>query len=185
MKRRDILKLGLAGLVGLERLTKAIAGEILQQPEPTTVACDISAAALPVPVNCQPTPGGGYTLCGADNQNVTCYGVDQQGAAFDCTNYSCNRNFVCEDFTCFQGIGGDFNCYNSFDCAASDRGAQFHCQGSDFFTDHSIVTPTLGIIQIEDKVKDSIVMTSIVQKETFGVMSNMITALALILHNLN
>ena len=50
---------------------------------------------------------------------------------------------------------------------------------------NSIVTPTLGVIQIEDKVKNSIVMTSIVQKETFGVMSNMITALALILHNLN
>ena len=135
MKRRDILKLGLAGLVGLERLTKAMAGETLQQPEPAAVACDISAAALPVPVNCQPTPGGGYTLCEADNQNVTCYGVSQQGAAFDCTNYSCNQNFVCEDFTCFQGSGGDFNCYNSFDCAARDAGAQFHCQGSDFFTD--------------------------------------------------
>jgi hypothetical protein len=135
MKRRDILKLGLAGLVGLERLTKAIAGETLQQPEPTAVACEITAAALPVPVNCQPTPGGGYTLCGADNQNVTCYGVNQQASAFDCTNYSCNRNFVCEDFTCFQGSGGDFNCNNSFNCDASDKGAQFHCQGSDFFTD--------------------------------------------------
>jgi hypothetical protein len=48
----------------------------------------------------------------------------------------------------------------------------------------SIVTPTLGVIQIEDKDKDFIVMTSTVQKETSGVMCNIMVELALILHNL-
>ncbi len=136
MKRRDFVKFGLVGLIGFERLVKAmLEGTMQPEPQPTVSTCDIAAAALPVPVDCQPTPGGGYTLCGANNENVTCYGVNDQGAAFDCDNYSCNRNFVCEDFTCFQEGSGDFNCYNSFDCAAKDRNAQFHCQGSDFFTD--------------------------------------------------
>ena len=44
----------------------------------------------------------------------------------------------------------------------------------------SIVMPTLGVIRIEDKVKDSIVMIFIVQKETFGVMDNIMAVLALI-----
>ena len=47
-----------------------------------------------------------------------------------------------------------------------------------------IVMPTLGATQIGDKIKGSIVMTFIVKRETFGVMSNIMAVLALIPHNL-
>ncbi len=144
MKRRNFVKLagaGLSGLVGVERLIKMMVGEPAQAQTQTSAACEVEAgvARLPVPVGCRPTPTGGYTLCGAEDRNVTCYGINDQvgGYAFSCGNYQCAVQFTCEDFSCQQAGSGDFNCgvvkdlAESFRCAAKETNAQFHCEGSD------------------------------------------------------
>lgn len=117
-------------MFGLERLAKAIAAESV----PVVVVCEASAGGS---YCASPTPSGGYTTCGSDNQNVTCGGVNTDDPpGFTCTNYNCNSNFDCEDFTCHEGAFGDFDCKKGFDCpAVKDRGAKFHCQGGDFITD--------------------------------------------------
>lgn len=127
MKRREFMKVagfGLTGLVGLERLVKAMSGEPDQAQEAIEpIACAASATSGHVEVVCQP-----------ENRNVTCTGVNPSGPGFYCDNYVCNANFKCEDFTCYEKGIGDFNCNNGFQCPTNKR-AQFHCQGGDFITD--------------------------------------------------
>jgi len=118
MERREFVRmisLGLSGLAGLERLTKALAGGLSSG----IVVCVASATS-------------GYTECGADNNDVTCYGVEPYGPAFSCTgNYTCNSKFACEDYSCIQQGNGDFECKSTFNCAVNQSGSQFHCDGSD------------------------------------------------------
>jgi hypothetical protein len=106
VKRVGVLGIGFGGLVGLERLVKALAGEP-------------AYADTPAP------------QCGPDNNNVTCSGVHTSQPNYQCDNYQCNSNFVCQDFTCFQNGVGDFDCHSAFDCAINQTGSQFQCDGSD------------------------------------------------------
>lgn len=123
MNRREFVKragVGLGGLVGLERLVKALAGE----PAYATTICPAS-----------PTTTPGYSVCESNNNNVHCYGVESgTPPAYRCDgNYLCNSNFTCEDFTCFQNGNGDFECHSTFDCAINQDGSQFQCDGNDLF----------------------------------------------------
>lgn len=122
IKRREFMKMasmgvmGISGLVGLERLAKALTSE---PSSGSVVICVASATS-------------GYAECEADNNNVTCYGVDPYGLAFSCTgNYTCNSKFTCEDYSCIQQGNGDFECKSTFRCAINQTGSQFHCDGSD------------------------------------------------------
>lgn len=144
MKRREFMKLtgvGVAGLVGLERLIRTMAGqpasasEICAAPTNVAVICAVSTA------NAESTTGYGCGQgfycsrnfsCGNNGNNVTCGNVQQQGYNFSCTNYQCNSNFNCHDFQCQQGSSRDFDCRDKFDCATTQATyAQFSCDGTD------------------------------------------------------
>ena len=129
MKRREFMKvtgIGIAGLMGLERLIRVMAGQ------PTPAEVEVCVVSTDIVVTC----GQGFSCpnqfsCQNNGNNVTCGGVNQRGYNFSCTNYQCNSNFKCNDFQCLQGSSGDFDCRNSFECAKNEPGAQFSCDGTD------------------------------------------------------
>lgn len=122
MKRREFMKtmgVGLGGLVGLERLVKAIAG-------------DPAYAAQ----NCNgQTPN--EHLCRNDYQcrpqGVHCRGNVSPGYNFECTGYECSSSFTCSDYGCLEALIPDFYCKAGFTCDNPQNGQRFDCQGSDPF----------------------------------------------------
>lgn len=97
---------GLAGLMGLSRLTKAMVAS--QQTRA------IAPAAVPFPIA---FPIGG--ICAAPTNPF----------------FHCNAAFVCTGFQCGPSFLGDFECRNDFDCQpggnfkclGSEPGNQFEC----------------------------------------------------------
>ena len=127
MKRRKFMKyagIGLEGLIGMERLVKAIAGNLTNE-EGILASCDDS---------------GGDHICRSrdhfrcDPNGVTCSGAKEDGYMFECKNYECaNAPFTCWDYRCRESLSGDFNCYNDFTCMGGVEGGQFYCEGRDPF----------------------------------------------------
>lgn len=146
MKRREFMKalgIGTAGLLGLERLVKAMAGQSLSASEICVTNEVIFACASPVePLNSTSSFGCAAAFncidfrcrsgfeCGSANHEVTCGFVDPKGYNFGCTDFQCESRFNCYDVECRQG-SGDFDCRDTFDCSNRTRNAQFSCDGTD------------------------------------------------------
>jgi len=115
MKRREFMKavgVGLSGLIGLERLVKAISGD----PAYARANCYVNY-----------TCKNGIVSCGYDSR---------YGYGFECRGgYECNAQFKCADFGCIDETEGDgFGCKGvGFQCpGGSNSGQRFDCQGSDY-----------------------------------------------------
>lgn len=133
MKRREFMKVtvvGLSGLVGLERLIKALSG----QPA-SAIACGTQSASpqgCPTQFTCSGYSCKNDFSCGGNNINVSCDGIDPSGYNFSCENFQCENTFTCRDVECRQAAWGDFDCRNTFDCSkGTDDYAQFSCDGTD------------------------------------------------------
>lgn len=151
MKRREFMRtlsFGTAGLLGLERLIRAMTGQPLPASEICSASEVIYACLSPVePLNAVSSSHGCSANfncsnfqckknfnCGGGNNGVTCGDVDTLSYNFGCTNFQCQSNFNCYDVQCRQGTAGDFDCRDRFDCATTQaRNAQFSCEGTDSF----------------------------------------------------
>ncbi len=115
MKRREFVKgigVGLSGLVGLERLMRALSGD----PAYAQTRC--------------------YVDYSCDSSLVKC-GYDRAyGYGFTCEGgYDCTTNFKCNDFACIDTSERDgFGCKGaSFRCpGGSQSGQRFDCHGVDY-----------------------------------------------------
>ncbi len=119
MKRREFMRLvnlGIGGLVGLERLVRAMAGD---------------PACAGTPCDGQGTDHKCYQTFSCDVSGVTCSGNRDPSYAFGCKDYECTAGFTCSDYVCKESWDSDFNCTSGFTCKNPNNGQRFNCQGSD------------------------------------------------------
>ncbi len=119
MKRREFMRLiniGIGGLVGLERLARAMVGD----PAYANTSCDG-----------QGTSHKCYQTFSCTVSGVICSGNRSTGYAFECQDYECSAGFTCSDYVCKESRNGDFNCTSGFTCKNPNNGQRFDCQGSD------------------------------------------------------
>lgn len=125
MKRREFVRaagLGLGGLIGLERLAKAITSSPTYTPLATCDGSKVGEYHCKLSFSCSPS-------------EVRCEGIDAVDYGFECANYTCENEFICYDYICKQRGDGDHDCKSGFWCgSAASAHASFYCEGKDLVT---------------------------------------------------